>query len=499
MYPAPLLGPFIDIQENRCLSANLFMIRPGPIDVMESRMRPILIFLFSLLAVVSCDSINQAPRDEAIDTPDLIGMLKNGDFDGITRLIEDYQKIYESDPARELHAVVPYRQFIDASYLHEEKSMIEAQLEAWEHHSTDSFAPYMAMCSYSYGIASQKHGTAKTAAISDMRVHCSHALKLNPKLPYAYGRLIKAGRMDGNREEVDKWLRRGLTALPASYFVRSAYYSILSPKHGGSNEEMLGFANQAQEHVDSNPMLVRLLGDAHDKIGSQHMRRDDYQKAIASYKKSLQYYTWPNPLISMAAAYTSTGENDLAIDALTQAIELHGSLYTYMRRARAYSDAGRFDEAMADIDFALEDEPDNSQFIRQKANIYYKMEQYADALAGYERLVTMGRANAWDWRRIAYIKQRKIIDIPAAEESYLRALALEPDNDWAWHEYATLLYNKKDKRAPAAFQTYLELCSVKKGCDPVMVTRSKKFLDCVNGKPECVLETAEYSYWVPGA
>ncbi|MEN8109114.1 MAG: tetratricopeptide repeat protein [Pseudomonadota bacterium] len=422
-----------------------------------------------------------------------------GDFGSINGIIEDYQAVYEADPARELHAVVPYRQFIDAAYLKDKRNVIEARLEEWEHHSVESFAPYMAMCSYSYGLASQTRGNDRIRNLVDLRLHCGHAIKLNPKAPYAYGRLVKAARMNKERKEADRWLRRGLSVLPESYFVRSAYQSLLSPRHGGSNEEMLAFAEQAQRHADSNPMLVRLISDAHDNIGNQHSRNDDYLKAITSYSKSLEFYVWGNPLISLAASYSAMGENDLAINALTRAMEVRDSYYLYKRRARVYSDAGRFEEALADIETALAAEPDNTDFLRTRANILYKMEDYAAALAVYETLVEVGSATAWDWRRIAYIKQRKIIDIEAAERSYIRALALEPSSNWAWHEFATLLYNKKDSRAPAAFQTYLDICATGKECDPVLVDRSKKFVACVNSEPECSLSTEEYRDWLPGA
>lgn len=222
-----------------------------------------------------------------------------------------------------------------------------------------------------------------------------------------------------------------------------------------------------------------LISDAHDNIGNQHYRKNDYQKAISSYKKSYELYAWPNPLISLAATYSATGENDLAIEALTRAMEVTDPdyiFYTFNRRARVYSDAGRFEEAITDINVALEAEPENPVFIRTKANILYKMEDYVAALVGYKRLVSMGSDNAWDWRQIAYIQHRKIVDIETAEKSYVQALAMEPDSAWTWHEFATLLYNKKDPRAPAAFQTYLNLCAAGADCDPVMVDSSKKFI-----------------------
>ena len=112
-------------------------------------------------------------------------------------------------------------------------------------------------------------------------------------------------------------------------------------------------------------------------------------------------------------------------------------------------------------------------------------------------MVETGFATARDWRQIAYIKQRKIIDIEAAEQSYTRALAMDPYNTWAWHAFATLLYNKNDSRAPTAFQTYLDLCATGKACDPVSVDRSKKFIDCVNSVPGCTLKPEQYSDWVP--
>lgn len=76
---------------------------------------------------------------------------------------------------------------------------------------------------------------------------------------------------------------------------------------------------------------------------------------------------------------------------------------------------------------------------------------------------------------------------------------LDSRNTWVWHEFATLLYNNKDPRAPAAFQAYVDLCEAKKECDPVVEARSRKFVNCVNGKGVCELNAEEYSHWVPGA
>lgn len=462
-------------------------------------MRLILVPIFCLyMLLAGCDRA-QPPGEGDIETPDLISMIKAAEFDSVTRIIEDYQRRFEADPANELYAAVPYRQFIDAAT----DPDLEQRMEEWEHHSTESFAPYLAMCSYSYGEAMKIRGNAsasrKSKALSELRTHCDWALSINPRLPYAYGRLIKAGQMDNNRQEIERWLRKGLSVLPTSYFVRAAYQIGLDPSHGGSNEEMLAFAKQGQEYADQNPMLKRLLSNAYNTIGNQHSRKDEYEKAIIAYKQSIDYYIWVNPLISLSAMYSSTGEHKLAIDVLTRAIKLNNSPWTYKSRARIYADAGRFEEAMADIDFALEKQPDNQRFIKEQANIFFKMEEYSNALGAYERLVKLDAADAWVWKQIAYIKQRKIIDISAAEESFKHALALDPGDNWTWHSYATLLYNKKDKRAPVAFQAYVDICGSGENCNPVDLARSRKFLDCVNGNPDCELETTEYADWSPGA
>lgn len=462
-------------------------------------MRVCLLIVLCLLTFAAVGGGKGPLRDEFIETPDLVEMLLAGDFDHTTAIIEAYQAIYETDPARELHTVVPYRQFIDASYEKEKRKAVEIRLEEWEHHSVDSLAPYMAMCSYSYGLSSQTRGDERIRNLLDLRLHCGHAIKLNRKLPYAYGRLIKAARMNKERKEADNWLARGVSAVPESYFVRAAYQSLLSPRHGGTNEDMFAFAEQAQRYASRNPMLVRLLSDAHDNVGNQHFKKGDYMKAIASYRKSVEHYVWGNPLISMAAAWSRLGENDLAIESLTHAMEVRDTHRLYNRRAMAYSDAGRFEEALADIGKALATEPDSPTFLRTRANILYRMDDYTAALELYESLVKSGFATAWDWRRIAYIKQRKIIDIEAAEKSYLQALSMDPGSDWAWHEFATLLYNKKDPRAPAVFQRYLDVCASGKSCDPVLIDRSKRFVDCVNAVPDCALAPEEYSDWVPGA
>ena len=115
------------------------------------------------------------------------------------------------------------------------------------------------------------------------------------------------------------------------------------------------------------------------------------------------------------------GRYDEALDDLNRAIELDPSrAWAIAYRGESYRLTGRYDEALDDLNRAIELDPSHAAVIASRGQTYQAMERYDEALAEYNRAVELDPSNAW-----AFISRGSIYE---AMGRYVEALA---DNDRA--------------------------------------------------------------------
>lgn len=157
----------------------------------------------------------------------------------------------------------------------------------------------------------------------------------------------------------------------------------------------------------------KIIARAHGRMGSAYMRKEEYDKAIAAYEKSLVEFIDPkiNRALKDVQRIKKKKEEEAYIDPeISKKVRAEGnelflqgnfpesvSKYTeaikrnpkdaapYSNRAAAYMKLGEFPMAMKDCDRCLEIDPNFVKAYIRKGNIHFFMKEYHKCLSVYEK------------------------------------------------------------------------------------------------------------------
>jgi tetratricopeptide (TPR) repeat protein len=207
-----------------------------------------------------------------------------------------------------------------------------AELDVWVLEQPGAAIPHLARAAYWTERAWRARGgrrvsetpraafVAMRAALKHARGDIDSALALNPRALIAYLLLLEHAQLGGEHAEAQQIATRGLAAWPYSFNVRRFHMRTMVPRWGGSYEVMAAYAREAQEQATHNVELTVLSGWVAWEEGLAARRQSDTGRAIARFSDAIAFGAYP-PFL----------------------------------RDRAFSldDAGRFRDALADVDKAL--------------------------------------------------------------------------------------------------------------------------------------------------
>ncbi|MCG8574100.1 MAG: tetratricopeptide repeat protein [Flavobacteriales bacterium] len=127
------------------------------------------------------------------------------------------------------------------------------------------------------------------------------------------------------------------------------------------------FKNIKEEHLfdDLNPDW-----EAYNNKGHRYFKKDLLRAAIIQYKKSIQLNPNTRTYQFLGEAYSDLGQREKAIDYYTKAIELYRENATaYNNRSFCHFILGNYEAALADINKAIELEPEHKLVHATKAEI----------------------------------------------------------------------------------------------------------------------------------
>jgi len=232
-----------------------------------------------------------------------------------------------------------------------------AELDVWVLQQPDAAIPHLARAAYWTERAWRARGgryvsdtprsafRAMVAALKQARGDIDSALAVNPRALIAYLLLLEHAQLVGGHAEAQQIAIRGLAAWPYSFNVRRFHMRTMVPRWGGSYEMMAAYARKAQEQTTHNPELTVLSGWVAWEDGLAARRQSDTVRAIARFNDALAFGAYP-PFL----------------------------------RDRAYSldDAGRFQDALADVDKALASWPHYDEALLLRAQVLTHLSDDAD-------------------------------------------------------------------------------------------------------------------------
>ncbi len=258
-------------------------------------------------------SLSLKPNGTAI-----IAALAKSNFSYMEKLLKDSEDAYASDPLFESPLEKNYSAF---RHLHEDFLSL---LNKWIV-ERPGYQSYLARGIYFSGKAWSARGgefiqNTPKKNIEEMerflglaKKDLVEALHRNANLMPAYIRLISAARALGEQTEARSWLEAAIRNDPRTYYVRFHYLVNLTPRWGGSYEEMDRVAREAIAYNHLNNRLWSLQGERFADEADMAYSKCDHLKAISLYSKALAFGDRTMWFRFRANSYSDVGNYELAL------------------------------------------------------------------------------------------------------------------------------------------------------------------------------------------
>lgn len=155
----------------------------------------------------------------------------------------------------------------------------------------------------------------------------------------------------------------------------------------------------------------------------------------STYMKAIEYYQAANKI----------SPNDVA----------------YYRIACCYEELGDYDEALKNIEQAIEIDPNDDDYVSEKADLLYDMGRGKEAIAAYDQYIKVNPEFFGGYYRRGFLKDN-LNDVDGAIEDYSMAIALEPDYAYAYLGRADKFLLKGD--TTAAHEDYRKVVALDTIC-----------------------------------
>jgi tetratricopeptide (TPR) repeat protein len=124
----------------------------------------------------------------------------------------------------------------------------------------------------------------------------------------AYVWLVSIGKASSMSFTPRQILEKAIENDPRSFYLRSKYMESLTPKWGGSYEDMANFIEELKGVFSLNPRLWALQGEVDAYKAEEYWRKKDYRTAVEFYSSALKYGDRIVWLEGRAACYYGDGQ-----------------------------------------------------------------------------------------------------------------------------------------------------------------------------------------------
>jgi tetratricopeptide (TPR) repeat protein len=201
-----------------------------------------------------------------------------------------------------------------------------------------------------------------TLALEDIK----SALTLNPKLDICYTMMIEIGMTVSDDKLKKNALTEALKYNPYGFHIRSQYLHTLTPRWGGSYQEMEEFCEEAEKYSAYNPELKSLRSQIFSDKASIFMRENNYEDAAQYYTQAIKYREFADFYIA------------------------RGGCYYYLQDYR---------RALSDYEKALTLQPNNPDYMQRKSNTLYHLNRLSEAQELTEKASRLDPNNKWVQKR----------------------------------------------------------------------------------------------------
>jgi hypothetical protein len=238
----------------------------------------------SILASVTT-STAAAPISNGHDQKELLALLRAQEFETLESATRQVQEKFEKGALSDIQLRNTYRQFYDL----DEQDL--AKIKEWKKTVPASYAAHLILGVYfkrkGFDARGDKYiSQTPQENIDRMRQYHESAitelgksLKLTEKPFLSVFHLLDLSKSGGSKEESRALVLAANKMLPSNTLARNRFMKTLTPRWGGSHEEMKQFIAQSKEEGVSTVGLIQLEAIMYDDMAATSLAQGDRQKA----------------------------------------------------------------------------------------------------------------------------------------------------------------------------------------------------------------------------
>jgi hypothetical protein len=290
---------------------------------------------------------------------EIINLLIDSDYKKLEALLEKYQKNYERDKSNEMALYYAYQSFSNND------QDLESQLNAWVKTSPQSYIPRLARGSYflnkeyreSYRKKSlQADLNLKTKAELDRRAENDFkaGISMYPKSLAGYTGLQALPQLFDSPREQKQILMDGLKLHPGSVTLRQIHLFYTQMNEGGNQAEVSLAMQDIRAKLSKYPNLKILLNYEDFLQAEKFADEGRYREAVPFYQKALLPGDYFYYRINLANAYFKDQQYQNALVEINRALNAWPQERRGLAlRARTYIKLRQCDKALPDIKLIL--------------------------------------------------------------------------------------------------------------------------------------------------
>jgi tetratricopeptide (TPR) repeat protein len=319
------------------------------------------------------------------DPEEMIALLRTGDHAGLDSRLGAYQAAYEAASDAEWNALRAFAAFERV------EPDLEGAFDAWVSARPQSYGARVARGAYLYHRAWAFRGSRPIGETAPERIAAMQrlfqratddllfSLKLTSRPQVSHRYLIGIAMSGGDRTAAQRIYTEALRGDPENYGARRAYLNALRPQWGGSLEAMRDFV-----------------------VETDAAAQTPKQRAVAGYlKASLLGY--------VGFEFERAKEHPRALQAYGSALAEAEDSIVLARRGRLLVQLKRQDEALRDLDRAIELEPTSGDALEHRGVLHEQRKRMKQAVEDYRHAAAYGSAYAMQRLGILHITGEDVL------------------------------------------------------------------------------------------
>ena len=336
---------------------------------------------------------------ESVPFVDLHKLLDQGESAKVDAALDAMLEGHRKTPACESHLWETLSSFCSLNFAH---------LDRWAAARPDSWGAFSARGCRWINTGYERRGTAFAKDVTEAQwagmrdafaraeSDLMRALELEPDGYVAYGYAMKMLKASGGPGQIRKWLDALVARDPFNYGVRRRAMESLSPRWGGSIEEMRQVAADAQGLADGNPRLRILPGFAEAEAAGIDWRAGRRKEASRGYRRALAHGGNPDWYGSLASCLAQLGFWAKLVETSEEWMaELGDGAEARYWRARGRAELGDRAGALVDLDQAHAWWPRDAHTLRQRGLVRWQLGRLREAADDFRLALEIEPDNAW--------------------------------------------------------------------------------------------------------